>query len=235
MSLRSHVGMENESFEKGEQKERVEREFQGPTNEKDEAEIKDKAEIEEKERERKWQMAYTARMREIIPGLVLGNVEASHNRGMLRENGIKAIISLTNVQMGRWYHTREVGILENRHKWVQCVDSSTQDLLVYMSDMCDFIDEMASPSLQASSSFPSDEKPDPNIQKRQDTVASEAVLVHCDLGISRSPTVIIAYLMRKFSAKLEDVLAFVQTKQRVKPNTNFIRQLQVWEQTGYQI
>ena len=60
-------------------------------------------------------------------------------------------------------------------------------------------------------------------------------MIHCDLGISRSPAVIIAYLMRKYGMKREDVQAFVQTKQRVKPSANLIRQLQVWEQVGYQV
>jgi dual specificity phosphatase 12 len=62
-----------------------------------------------------------------------------------------------------------------------------------------------------------------------------SILVHCDLGISRSPTIIIAYLMRKYHAKREDVLAFVRSKQKVKPNANFTRQLQIWEQVGYQV
>ena len=35
--------------------------------------------------------------------------------------------------------------------------------------------------------------------------------------------------------KREEVQAFVQTKQRVKPSANLTRQLQVWEQVGYQV
>ncbi|THC97704.1 hypothetical protein EYZ11_002810 [Aspergillus tanneri] len=57
--------------------------------------------------------------------------------------------------------------------------------------------------------------------------------VHCDLGISRSPTVIIAYLMRKYGSKRENALALVQSRQKVKPSTNFTQQLQVWEEVGY--
>ena len=41
--------------------------------------------------------------------------------------------------------------------------------------------------------------------------------------------------MRKYGAKREDVLAFVQSKQEVKPSANFTRQLQVWEEVGYQV
>jgi dual specificity phosphatase 12 len=67
---------------------------------------------------------------------------------MLGEGRINVIISSTDARWAWWNHTREVGILENRHKWVKCADSSTQDLLVYMSGMCGFIDQMASQSLR---------------------------------------------------------------------------------------
>lgn len=188
----------------------------------------------QEKRKKKWEMAFKARLREIVPGLFLGNVEASYKRDMLRENSINAIVSLTDARWVWWNSvTREAGIPEHRHKWVQCVGSSTQDLLVYMGDICDFIDQMASPSLQSSSTLPVGHEQ--GLKSKPRDASSEAILIHCDLGISRSPTIIIAYLMRKYKAKLEDVLAFVQSKQRVKPSANFIRQLQIWEQVEYQV
>ncbi|KAE8317008.1 dual specificity phosphatase [Aspergillus transmontanensis] len=186
------------------------------------------------ERRKAWQKAFGARMREIIPGLVLGNVESSHKYDMLRENGINAIVSLTNARWAWWRGpTRRAGIPEHRHKWVQCVDSSTQDLLVYMSDICDFIEQMAPPALRASSTLPGEQE---HVLGGESLNARPgAVLVHCDMGISRSPTVIIAYLMRKYGIDREDALTFVQSKQKVKPSANFTRQLQIWEQVGYQV
>jgi dual specificity phosphatase 12 len=44
-------------------------------------------------------MAYNALMRQIVPGLFLGNVEASYKREMLQENHITAVVSLTDA---RW-------------------------------------------------------------------------------------------------------------------------------------
>ena len=99
-------------------------------------------------------MAHTARMREIVPGLFLGNVEASYNRDMLAENRINAVVSLTDARWALWTCRTRQWAPEHRHKWVQCVDSSTQDLLVHMSDICDFIDQMASPALQSSYTLP---------------------------------------------------------------------------------
>ncbi|PKX97282.1 dual specificity protein phosphatase family protein [Aspergillus novofumigatus IBT 16806] len=102
-----------------------------------------------------------------------------------------------------------------------------------MSDICDFIDQVASPVLQSSSTLSVENEHGLSDKPRE--THSEAVLVHCDLGISRSPTVIIAYLMRKYGLEREDVLTFVQSKQKVKPSANFMRQLEIWEQTGYEV
>lgn len=63
----------------------------------------------------------------------------------------------------------------------------------------------------------------------------KAILIHCDLGISRSSTVIIAYLMRKYDMKRDDITAFVQSKAKIKPSANFTRQLQIWEEVKYQM
>ncbi|KAJ5562828.1 dual specificity phosphatase Yvh1 [Penicillium sp. DV-2018c] len=181
----------------------------------------------ENERNKKCEMAFRARMRQIVPGLFLGNVEASHNRDLLQKNRINAIVSLTDARWVWWSSaTRKAGIPEHRHRWVQCVDSSTQDLLAHMSDICDFIDQMASPALSSLSSLPVDHKDTTNDEPGD---ASSGILIHCDLGISRSPTIIVAYLMRKLRIQKVDVLNFVQSKQKVKPSSNLTRQLQVWE------
>ncbi|KAK2754663.1 hypothetical protein FQN54_006796 [Arachnomyces sp. PD_36] len=232
-SLGSPTSISKEHFEGGEQDDKEKMGKDG----------KEPEDTTQEERNKKWEMAFAARMREITPGLFLGNVEASYKRDMLRENCISAIISLTDARWVWWNSaTREAGIPEHRHKWVQCADSSTQDLLVHMSDICDFIDQMASSVLRSSSTLPvelghgSSDKPREHESSDQprDT-RSEAILVHCDLGISRSPTIIIAYLMRKYGTKRENVLTFVQSRQKVKPSANFTRQLEVWEQVGYQV
>jgi dual specificity phosphatase 12 len=92
---------------------------------------------------------------------------------------------------------------------------------------------MASPALSSLLSLPVEGEHETNDEQRG--AASEAILIHCDLGISRSPTIIIAYLMRKLDMQQADVLRFVQSKQKIKPSTNFTRQLQVWEEVGFQV
>jgi dual specificity phosphatase 12 len=102
-----------------------------------------------------------------------------------------------------------------------------------MSDTCDFIDQMASPVLSSLPALPIECKHELNDE--QSGADSEAISIHCDLGISRSPTIMIAYLMRKLNMQQADVLNFVQTKQKVKPSSNRTRQLQVWEDVEFHL
>ena len=52
------------------------------------------------------------------------------------------------------------------------------------------------------------------------------VLVHCAAGISRSASIVIAYMMQSFNITMLDAIAFVrQYRQQIDPNFGFICQL----------
>jgi protein-tyrosine phosphatase len=56
------------------------------------------------------------------------------------------------------------------------------------------------------------------------------VLVHCIAGISRSPTITIAYLMTKYNITLLEAFKLVKGKRpMIKPNHSFIKQLLTYE------
>lgn len=53
-----------------------------------------------------------------------------------------------------------------------------------------------------------------------------AVLVHCYAGISRSSTIVIYYIMRKYGWSLQKAYQYVKNKRSiVQPNHGFIKQL----------
>ncbi|KAF7308135.1 Dual specificity catalytic domain-containing protein [Mycena chlorophos] len=58
----------------------------------------------------------------------------------------------------------------------------------------------------------------------------ESVLVHCQQGVSRSPAVLIAFLIRDKRMSYDAAFAFVkQRRSCIKPNAGFVRALRDWE------
>lgn len=60
------------------------------------------------------------------------------------------------------------------------------------------------------------------------------ILVHCLAGVSRSPTIVAAYLMYKKKLRYKEALAIIkQTRPFVNPNPGFIEQLKLFKEMGY--
>jgi len=61
-------------------------------------------------------------------------------------------------------------------------------------------------------------------------IAGGGILVHCAAGISRSPTAVIAYLMKFKRVSFAESYEMVrQKRQEIRPNEGFITQLQAYE------
>lgn len=60
---------------------------------------------------------------------------------------------------------------------------------------------------------------------------SNRILIHCNLGISRSSTLILAYLMKTYNATLHEAYRFLRHRRPIVcPNMGFLRQLIDYEQ-----
>ena len=62
-----------------------------------------------------------------------------------------------------------------------------------------------------------------------DPYAVDAVLVHCQQGVSRSATIVLAFLMRERAMPLVSAARFLRERRWVRPNESFMAQLQRYE------
>jgi protein-tyrosine phosphatase len=147
----------------------------------------------------------------ILPNLYLGNRPASYHLPTLTSHSITAIVSLLETPHPRWSHPDFRALIpETNHLIIPVADNEIQDLLVHLPPICDFIDAQHE--------------------------AGRNVLVHCIAGASRSPTVVVGWLMRKWGRGREKALRYVKGKRReTKPSGNFMGQLVVWEECGFEV
>ncbi|TFK46990.1 phosphatases II [Heliocybe sulcata] len=95
------------------------------------------------------------------------------------------------------------------HLCIPVQDTEYEDLLIHLPEACRFI------------------------QTALD--AGGKVLVHCVMGISRSVTAVCAFLMVTRHMSSTDALSYVKRcRPQIHPNYGFIKQLKVFEETGYQ-
>jgi dual specificity MAP kinase phosphatase len=88
-------------------------------------------------------------------------------------------------------------------------DSGSQNLKQYFAEAIEFIDDARE--------------------------ANGRVLVHCQAGVSRSPTIVIAYLMARNHQNLCEAFSFVKDRRSiVAPNLNFMGQLLEFDQQSVQ-
>lgn len=96
-------------------------------------------------------------------------------------------------------------------KLINLRDTSTNNLLQMLEDACDFL----------KSSLANNDG---------------GVLVHCQKGISRSASVMIAFVMEEMDLDYDTALRFVRRgRSKVKPNAGFEKQLELWRRMGYSI
>ena len=167
---------------------------------------------------------------EVRPNLFIGNYAAVKRPAMLEKHRITAIVSIKTTDC-----PAELGAIpqftsfvpKGRHLWVKISDQSKSNLLIYLEYICDFIDKMlATPPKLWNDKSNSDESSKP---------AARGVLIHCQAGISRSATAIVAYLMRKEQVCHTKctVAGLKRIHPRANPNQGFRSQLEIWKNCGY--
>ncbi|XP_050678427.1 uncharacterized protein LOC126974788 [Leptidea sinapis] len=62
------------------------------------------------------------------------------------------------------------------------------------------------------------------------------VLVHCHFGVSRSATLVIAYIMQKYKLNYDQAFNFVRQRRKfINPNPGFVNQLREFHRLNYEV
>ncbi|PLW38069.1 hypothetical protein PCANC_14567 [Puccinia coronata f. sp. avenae] len=73
------------------------------------------------------------------------------------------------------------------------------------------------------------------IQARLDDPNGYGVLIHCVAGVSRSTTLLAAYLMKAYRLTTDEAISFIASKRpQVQPNDFFFLQLEMYERCDYE-
>ncbi|XP_030022482.1 dual specificity protein phosphatase 13 isoform X2 [Manduca sexta] len=145
----------------------------------------------------------TPDVNEVYPGLYVGDAVAAKDKAFLRRMGINYVLNTaegkryTQVDTDHLYYRDCPGL---RYKGFQLMDLPTTDISKYFHIAANFIDEGIS--------------------------SGGRVLVHCLMGVSRSATCALAFLMIKRGMSLTEALGTVRARRDIHPNEGFLRQLQ---------
>lgn len=141
-------------------------------------------------------------MDEIIPGLYLGDQDAADDTKMLLNEGITDVITIREFGMKEELEAKRHPDLTYHRFWAH--DKSKEPI-----DRC----------------FPQTNVLLDNLLKQ-----GRKPLVHCNACISRSPTIVAAFLMyRKVAKTGQEAIDIIRTKREVDPNRGFRAQLDRYE------
>jgi atypical dual specificity phosphatase len=145
---------------------------------------------------------------EIIPGkLYISDLSFAENPVHLSKYGITHILSTLSDKVKVPSGSVMKRKIDITHKQIHIDDLPFAELIGFFPETTSFISEALAPS-------------------SLDAEKDNKVLVHCHEGISRSTSVVSAYLMQKYGMSPQEALAYVKSKRRVAdPNLGFVQQL----------
>lgn len=139
--------------------------------------------------------------------LLLGNAASAANLSVLRRHRVTHVVNAT-ANLPNHFESME-GAGAPSYLRVPVDDSLEADLLKHLDAAVAWIADALS-----------------------DPFATGKVLVHCQQGVSRSATLVIAFLMRERGLSLEAARARVHERRWTRPNEAFLSQLKKYERAG---
>lgn len=152
------------------------------------------------------QLKATGDLHEIVPNLFLGNMWAT-DPNVLNEHGIEVVLNVSRP---------ETDVNKKRYKL-------HSHLVLQIDDIASASDKMIKEIIPKAMQY-IDQFLHPSAPKQR------RVLVHCVAGVSRSTTVVCAWLMKTYGMDRDKALTFVKSRRSiVHPNDGFMNVLKQWE------
>jgi protein-tyrosine phosphatase len=156
------------------------------------------------------QMYLSPPVSQITPNLYISTLQAARNPRILNNFGITHVLTLLPSSVAIVIPGSSSSFPGNRrpgarvHHRIPLTDSEAEDLLGILPEAVEWISVAVN--------------------------AGGVVLVHCSMGVSRSASVVVAWLMSWEGWTRDEALAFVKEKRRAaEPNLGFWQQLGDWE------
>tara|TARA_B100001996_G_C18651071_1_gene589424 strand:- start:1138 stop:1686 length:549 start_codon:yes stop_codon:yes gene_type:complete len=144
----------------------------------------------------------------IIDNIYIGNVYDAHNIDKLNDLNIKHIISAVTGFDDIYDDTFSQLCLN-------LIDNESQNILRYFDITYHYIDNIITKNISSAS--------EKNKHK---------ILIHCICGVSRSVTILLAYIIKKYNYTPKYALELVKKKRDIaNPNPNFMKQLELYYQS----
>lgn len=153
---------------------------------------------------------------EIIPGLYLADMYTATSPAVLSRLGITHVVSVVREP---WYrYPREV-----RQLCIPIEDTPFSNIVGHFDTTTAWIQRALTQKGSGLDSVP----PEDSAKDAKDA----KVLVHCMWGMSRSASIIVAYIMATRKMTLQSALNFVKARRSViRPNRGFLAQLGLFQQ-----
>lgn len=144
---------------------------------------------------------------EILPRLYLGDICTALNKEELTRIGITDLLTIEIKPL----QAHDLASCIKRYLFINVMDHTKQDIISHFDATNEFIESALKD-------------------------ATNKILVHCVAGISRSASLVIAYVMKTRSMNYTEAYELVSHKRRiVDPNEGFVRQLVLYHKMGYKI
>lgn len=139
----------------------------------------------------------------VIDNVYLGNWKDSVSSAKLKYNNIKCMLTLNEENVHTKTEKKMFDILGINYKYIQIQDSLNADILPYLNSSIAFIKK-----------------------------CKDNIFVHCSAGVSRSVSVVIAYLMKEKNMSFPEALGHVQKIRPIaNPNPSFVQQLKKFKES----